>query len=383
MTSAVLLSTLVLVGGTSLAAVARLIVSTLRRRSTFANGVLILGTNLLAAKVIEEIEARADGRFRLIGAVDDSEDGKGAPGVTPLIGRLDQFSQVVAVTRPAHIVIAMKDRRGRVPERLLLDSRFRGVNVENAVDFFESLTGKLAIESLSPSSLILSKEFRHADLTESFTERALWRGGSQICAAMGLLVAAPILALTALAIKLTSPGPVFFVQDRVGRGGKPFGLVKFRTMRKEAGPRASEWVSDNAERITAIGEWLRRFRLDELPQLVNVLRGEMNIVGPRPHPVSNHELFLRNIPYYRIRCMVRPGITGWAQVRYGYANDLEEETEKMRYDLYYVKHRCLLFDMRIVIETLKLLLFDRHSHEAVRSHVPSAAWSDIRVKAVS
>src|SRR5947207_14696901 len=119
--------------------------STLRRRSTFANGVLILGTNLLAAKVIEEIDARADGRFRLIGAVDDSLDGQGAPGVTPLIGRLDQFSQAVAATRPAHIVIAMKDRRGRVPERLLLDSRFRGVKVENAVEFFELVNGMRVI----------------------------------------------------------------------------------------------------------------------------------------------------------------------------------------------------------------------------------------------
>jgi exopolysaccharide biosynthesis polyprenyl glycosylphosphotransferase len=337
----------------------------------------------LAAKVIEEIEARDDDRFRVIGAVDDSVDGNGAPGVTPLLGRLNQFSQIVAATRPGHIVIAMADRRGRVPERLLLDSRFRGVKVEDAVDFFERLTGKLAIELLSPSSLILSKEFRHADLRGSFLRLTLWRSLSFICAALGLLITAPILALVAAAIKLGSPGPVFFVQDRVGREGKPFGLVKFRTMRAEAGAPPSEWVSDNAERITPIGKWLRRFRLDELPQLVNVLRGEMNIVGPRPHPVSNHELFQRNIPYYRIRCMVLPGITGWAQVRYGYANDLEEETEKMRYDLYYIKHGCVLFDIRIVIETLTLLLFDRRSHQAAKRRIPRGAWSDTGMKAVS
>ena len=173
-------STTVPVGSTSVVALVGLIVSTLRRRSHPANGVLILGTSPLAAKVIDEIDARADDRFRLIGAVDDSVDGKGAPGVTPLLGRLNQFSQIVAATQPAHIVIAMTDRRGRVPEGLLLDWRFRGVNVEDAVDFFERLTGKLAIESLSPSSLILSKEFRHADLRGSVIQRALRRSVSLI-----------------------------------------------------------------------------------------------------------------------------------------------------------------------------------------------------------
>jgi len=186
---------------------------------------------------------------------------------------------------------------------------------------------------------------------------------------VGLVLTSPLLAAIAVSIKLDSTGPILFVQNRTGRGGRPFGLVKFRTMCNEPAPRRSEWVSDNTNRITRVGKWLRRFRLDELPQLVNVVKGEMNIVGPRPHPVSNYELFLRHIPYYEFRSLVRPGITGWAQVRYGYANDLEEETEKMRYDFYYIKHRSLLLDLRIVLETLGVLLFDRRSHQAAKARV--------------
>jgi lipopolysaccharide/colanic/teichoic acid biosynthesis glycosyltransferase len=289
---------------------------------------------------------------------------------------LDQFSQVVAATRPERIVIAMADRRGRVPEGPLLESRFRGVMVEDGVDFFERVTGKLAIESLRPSSLILSDGFRHADFRLSRVREALRRGVTVVVALLGLILASPVLALIALAIRLDSSGPAVFVQDRVGRGGLPFGLIKFRTMRYETGTRASEWVLDNVDRITRVGKWLRRFRLDEIPQLINVVRGEMDLVGPRPHPVSNYRLFLENIPYYGYRSVVRPGITGWAQVRYGYANGLEEETEKMRYDLYYIKHRCLRLDLRILIETLMVLLFDRRSYQVARPRVPAGAWSD-------
>jgi lipopolysaccharide/colanic/teichoic acid biosynthesis glycosyltransferase len=142
---------------------------------------------------------------------------------------------------------------------------------------------------------------------------------------------APVLVALALAIKLDSRGSVFFIQERAGRDGKPFGLIKFRTMHPCTEAR-SEWVMDNIDRITRLGRWLRRFRLDELPQLVNVLRGEMNLIGPRPPPTSNHAVFMEHIAYYGLRSTVRPGVTGWAQVRYGYANNLDEETEKMRYD---------------------------------------------------
>jgi lipopolysaccharide/colanic/teichoic acid biosynthesis glycosyltransferase len=156
---------------------------------------------------------------------------------------------------------------------------------------------------------------------------------------------------------------VFFRQDRIGLHGRRFSLVKFRTMRPVAAE-VSAWVRDNEDRITRVGRVLRKFRVDELPQFINVLRGDMNLVGPRPHPVVNYELFAREIPYYALRAAVRPGVTGWAQVRYGYANNLEEETEKMRYDLYYVKHLSVWLDLRILVDTVKVVAFGLGSKAA-------------------
>jgi exopolysaccharide biosynthesis polyprenyl glycosylphosphotransferase len=364
------------VAGTGLALLLRLLAVSKERRGASSEGVLILGASRMAARLIAEMDAARDPRFRLIGAVDDSAEGARVAGVTPVLGRLDQFHQVVAATRPRRIVMAMSDRRGRVPARTLLESRFRGILVEDAVDFFERVTGKLAIEAMRPSSLILSAGFGHTELYRSRFVQALRGAACRAVAALGLIAVSPLLALIAVAIKLDSPGPIFFIQNRVGRGGRPFGLVKFRTMRSDQGARTSEWVSDNTSRITALGKWLRRFRIDEVPQLINVLRGEMNIVGPRPHPVSNYELFLKHIPYYEFRSLVRPGITGWAQVRYGYANDLYEETEKMRYDFYYIKHRTLALDLRIILETFGVLLFDRRSHQAARPRLAPDALPD-------
>jgi lipopolysaccharide/colanic/teichoic acid biosynthesis glycosyltransferase len=202
---------------------------------------------------------------------------------------------------------------------------------------------------------------------------ALARSLSLPVAAVILLLLSPLLALLALAIKVDSRGPVFFVHERVGRRGRPFRLIKFRTMHP-ASDETSEWARDNRGRLTRVGRWLRRFRLDELPQFINIIRGDMNLVGPRPHPASNLPLFvmvMRNapecgeqIPYYALRSMVRPGITGWAQVRYRYANDLEEEVEKMRYDLYYIKHMSPWLDLRILFETVKIVVRGRESaHE--------------------
>lgn len=364
------------VAGSAVALLMRLLTASKERRGALSQGVLVLGVSPMAARLISEMDASDDHRFRLIGAVDDTPAGSRVAGVTPVIGRLDQFPQIVAATRPKRIVIAMTDRRGRVPERALLESKFEGVLVEDAVDFFERVTGKLAIEAMRPSSLILSGGFQHAEFTQSRFFMALRGAACRAIAVLGLLLGLPVLLAIAMAIKLDSRGSIFFVQNRVGRGGRPFGLVKFRTMRADTGTRSSEWVSDNEKRITRVGKWLRRFRLDELPQMINVARGEMNIVGPRPHPVSNYELFLKHIPYYEFRSLVRPGITGWAQVRYGYANDLEEETEKMRYDFYYIKHRSLALDLRIIIETMGVLLFDRRSHQAAKPRVAPGGLPD-------
>jgi lipopolysaccharide/colanic/teichoic acid biosynthesis glycosyltransferase len=201
---------------------------------------------------------------------------------------------------------------------------------------------------------------------------AVGRATSLLIGLVGFVVCAPLCLLIAAAIRLDSPGPIFFRHERIGLHGRRFQLIKFRTMRPADGP-TSEWARDNADRITQVGAWLRRFRLDELPQFVNMVRGDLNLVGPRPHPVTNQELFTDRIPYYALRSLVRPGVTGWAQVRFGYANDLGEEIEKMRYDLYYIKHLSPWFDLRILIDTVRIVLFGRGATGATAYPAPAPA----------
>lgn len=328
------------------------------RSRPFVDRVLILGTGSLARKLIEAIEGRPHCRFAIVGVV--AEEAPGADDARlryPVQGQLGSLERVIRGTRPDRIIVALAERRGRLPVQQLLDARMAGVVVEDGAEVYERLTGKLAIESLTPSSLIFSKDFKKSRL-----ETAGGRALSVVVSAIGLIALAPLLLVIGVAIKLDSRGPVFFVQERVGRGGKPFKLIKFRTMHP-AGEPGSAWVRDNEHRITRVGNWLRKFRFDELPQFVNILRGDLNLVGPRPHPVSNFDLFAREIPYYALRSIVLPGVTGWAQIRYGYANNLAEETEKMRYDLYFIKHLSLWLDLRILFDTVKIVLFGRGSTE--------------------
>jgi lipopolysaccharide/colanic/teichoic acid biosynthesis glycosyltransferase len=182
-----------------------------------------------------------------------------------------------------------------------------------------------------------------------------------IAGALGLLLAAPLMALIAVAIKLDSRGSVLYLDERAGLGGRPFRLVKFRTMHPsstEAMP-GSVWVRDDSTRITRVGRWIRRLRLDELPQFWNVLKGDMNLVGPRPEILTNVQTMSEQIPYYSLRHSVRPGLTGWAQTRFGYSVSLEQVTEKMRYDLFYIKHMSFWLDLRILVDTVKIMLFGR------------------------
>jgi len=312
-----------------------------RRRRRAAERVLMLGTKPLARWIVEEIDRRRDLGWAIVGVVED----------------VDKLARALDATRPDRIVVGLP-AGVRLPFALLLEARARGIRVEGAVETFERLTGKLALEALPAGSIVYSDDFQPRR-----RQLALTRMLSLTLAALGLLPCLPMLAVIAVAIKLDSRGPVFFVQERVGRRGRTFRLVKFRTMHPADGAH-SEWERDNCDRITAVGKWLRRYRLDELPQLLNVLQGHMNLVGPRPHPVTNlaelaraaRGLHEQAIPYYSMRCAVPPGITGWAQVRYRYANSLEEEMEKVRYDLYYVKHMSLWLDVHILFETIKAVM---------------------------
>jgi lipopolysaccharide/colanic/teichoic acid biosynthesis glycosyltransferase/protein involved in polysaccharide export with SLBB domain len=334
--------------------------------------ILVLGMTPLTAQLVAAIDQRPDPRRMVVGVLDDVPPQPGHALAPWFLGPLRALSAVVNQVRPNRIVVSLGERRGRMPVHELLAYHVtRGILIEDAADCYERLTGKLAIEALSPMAVMSLGHGRPSKLHQACSLLV-----GRTAAFVALAVASPLLALIALAIKLGSPGPVLFVQQRVGAQGRPFRLMKFRTMRVASGAH-SEWECDNRDRVTRVGAWLRAFRLDELPQLVNVVRGEMNLVGPRPHPASNLELFtlvgrnlfeLTGVPVscYALRGLVRPGLTGWAQVRYQYANNLEEEIEKLRYDLYYVKHQSLGLDLRILAETIRPLVLGR----VVRAKTP-------------
>jgi exopolysaccharide biosynthesis polyprenyl glycosylphosphotransferase len=325
------------------------------RRRAFTDRVLILGTGPLARKLVEEIEARPHYRYEIVGMADDGQASTDQPIMYPLLGPLEHLDKIAAEMQADRIIVALADRRGRMPMQQLLEAEAAGILVEEGMATYEHFTKKLAIEALSPSFLVFSRGFR-----KSKRQLARRRLVSLVAAAAGLVVTAPLIALIALAITLDSRGPVFFIHDRAGYRGRSFRLVKFRTMHgRPAHNTDSVWHRDDEARITRVGRWLRKLRLDELPQLWNILKGDMDLVGPRPEIVENVKIMADVIPYYSLRHVVRPGLTGWAQVRYGYSLSLEQVTEKMRYDLFYIKHMSIWLDIRILVDTVKIALFGR------------------------
>jgi len=327
----------------------------LRRR------ILVIGKTPLGEQLARELQGRP--AFGVVVGVFDDQISTTADSEESLrAGALARLDAVIDKLSPDHIVVALTERRNRAPlmQALLTSAFARGITIESGADCYERLTGKMALESWTPMSVIFAGQLRPSRL-----QQMVARVVSLTVALVALVVLFPLFIIIALAIKLDSRGPVLFIQERVGAYGRPFNLFKFRSMH-DAPERLSEWEQDNLHHVTRVGKWLRAFRLDELPQLLNILRGEMNLVGPRPHPISNLELFTlvsRNlneltgaaIGCYALRTSVLPGITGWAQVRYRYANNLEEEIEKLRYDLYYIKHVSPWLDLLILFETVKVV----------------------------
>jgi exopolysaccharide biosynthesis polyprenyl glycosylphosphotransferase len=325
------------------------------RRQAFTDRVLVLGTGQLARKIVAEVEAHPHYRYQIVGVADDGHPGHDDPIRFPILGPLEHLGKIADELKVDRVIVALAERRGRMPMRQLLEAEARGILVEDGMATYEQFTGKLAIEALSPSFLVFSRGFR-----KTARQLAIRRLMSLAGAGVGLLVTAPLIGLIALAIKLDSAGPVFFIHERAGFRGRPFRLVKFRTMQgRPVHNPESIWHRDDHGRITRVGRWLRKIRLDELPQLWNILKGDMDLVGPRPEIVENVKVMADLIPYYSLRQVVRPGLTGWAQVRYGYSVSLEQVTEKMRYDLFYIKHMSFWLDLRILVDTVKIALFGR------------------------
>jgi exopolysaccharide biosynthesis polyprenyl glycosylphosphotransferase len=245
----------------------------------------------------------------------------------------------------------MEDRRGELPLRELLKLRFDGVLIEESGALLERLTGKLYLDGLRPSSFIYSEGFRVRP-----SQQIARRFVSTLTAAAGLLLFLPFFPFVVLMVRLSSPGPIFFKQTRVGMGGNNFTVYKFRTMRTDAEASGAKWAMKDDPRATKVGSFMRKVRLDEVPQLWNVLRGDMGFVGPRPERPEFVPELAEKIPYFELRHMIRPGLTGWAQVRYGYGSTIAQAREKLEYDLYYIKHMTLGLDLLIMFETIKTII---------------------------
>jgi len=253
------------------------------------------------------------------------------------------------------VIVAMPDRRGTLPVEELLDLRLEGVRVEEATSWLEKISGRIEVEQLYPSWLIFAEGLRF-----SAAFRVLRRVLNFSVALIALLVSLPLLPFIVLAVKLGSPGPALYRQQRVGRRGKVFYCYKFRTMRQDAeADTGATWAADDDPRITRVGKFLRASRLDEIPQLWCVLKGDMHFVGPRPERPEFVEWLSKEIPYYVVRHMVRPGITGWAQVQYKYGNTPEDAREKLQYDLFYIKNASIGLDVLIMFQTIKIVLLGR------------------------
>jgi len=326
-------------------------------REALTENVLILGTGHTAQQLAAELLRRAPLGFRVVGFLGEHADEVGRSGKSPaVVCTTAQLLWAVSSFRASLVVVALDDSRGRLPVEDLLRCRIRGIRVEDAPTFYERLTGKLLVSDLRPSWLVFSPGFRKPRMVLAS------RRAAEFVAAMVLLVVlTPLLGLLALLIRLDSTGPAIFRQRRVGRQGIVFDLLKLRTMRADSEPEAGpSWATqDGDRRITRVGRVLRALRLDELPQLLNVLRGEMSFVGPRPERPHVVEQLRKVIPYYDERHNVPPGITGWAQVRFGYGSTIEDAERKLQFDLYYIKNMSPLLDIAIVLDTVKVMLLGR------------------------
>jgi len=315
----------------------------------FRERVYVLGTGERAQRLLNGLRQRSELGIEVVGWTGNIEGE---------LTRETVGSHLVGLARDNgvhRVIVAMPDRRGTLPVEELLKMRLAGVKVEEATSWLEKISGRIEVEQLYPSWLIFAEGFRFSSFFRS-VRRAL----SFSLALVGLVIALPLVPFIVLAVKLGSPGPALYRQKRVGQGGSTFYCYKFRTMRQDAeADTGATWAADDDPRITSVGKLLRTARLDEIPQLWCVLKGDMHFVGPRPERPEFVEWLSREIPYYGVRHMVRPGITGWAQVQYKYGNTVDDAREKLQYDLFYIKNASVGLDFLILFQTIKIVLLGR------------------------
>lgn len=323
------------------------------RKKMFVQSVLLVGTGKAAQDIIYEVEGKHDSPYKIIGLVGENPPPYNPRNVT-VYGDMKNAVETIGQTHIDRIVVALDDSRGSTPIHDLLHYKLNRMVIEHGANFFERTTGKILVERIVPSLFIYSDGFQ---LTRF--KYLLKRILDIVCAVLILIVTAPILFLTAILIKLDSPGKVFYQQERVGEFGKNFKIVKFRSMVEDAEKGGAVWARENDNRVTRLGAIIRKLRIDELPQLWNVLLGEMSLVGPRPE----RDIFVQKleevIPYYGIRHQIKPGITGWAQINYPYGASEEDALRKLEYDLYYMKNISILFDIFVLFRTVKTVFFGK------------------------
>ncbi len=311
--------------------------------------VYVLGMGDRAQRLVNGLRSRSELGVEVVGWNGNLE----GPLTREAIG--SQLMELMRGQQIHRVIVAMSDRRGTLPVTEILQLRLSGIKIEEATSWLEKISGRIEVENLYPSWLIFADGFR-----SSAGFMLLRRVFAIMASALLLLVVLPVIPFVVLAIKLDSPGAVLYKQKRVGLGGKIFYCFKFRTMRQDAeADTGATWALDDDPRITRVGKFLRTARLDEIPQLWCVLKGDMSFVGPRPERPEFTESLAREIPFYAVRSAVRPGITGWAQVRYKYGNTVEDSKQKLQYDLYYIKNMSLGLDLLIMFQTIKIVLLGR------------------------
>ena len=334
----------------------RLLYARVVLRAAGAQRVLFLGSSGPIRDVCAHWSQHPEAGFAAIGCLDDAAGDSLIAGV-PLLGELADVASIAERERPAMIVVGLSERRNRLPVQQLLDLRLRGIRVEEAAAAYESTFCRVSARELRPAQLIFSSELgpnRKRVVFQSIYSLAI--------ALTALLASAPILLLVAILLKLSSRGPVFYRQQRVGKNGVPFTLYKFRSMVDHAeSETGAVWAAKDDPRVTLLGRWLRKLRLDELPQLFNVLKGDMSIVGPRPERPEFVSEFEKRIPFYQQRHCIKPGITGWAQINHNYGDSMEDAIAKLEYDLYYIKNLAPVLDALIMFHTAKVMLLSRGS----------------------
>jgi sugar transferase (PEP-CTERM system associated) len=335
--------------------VGRMVFELVSRMRRFRQRLLFMGIGPQSQRTAREILDLCSRDYEIVGFLAEKEDEMGwRLGGRNVLGTYADLEPVVGLQKVHQVVVAVPDRRKQLPLEELLRVRLRGVQIVEEERVHEEIAGKIPVEDLRPSWLIFSEGFINTRLRH-WTKRAF----DVTLALLGLLLGAPLILLTAIAIRLESKGSVIFRQRRVGQGGTEFTLHKFRSMHADAEAAGQPvWAQKEDPRVTRVGRFIRKTRLDEIPQMWNVLQGTMSFVGPRPERPYFVDQLREKIPFYDQRHAVKPGITGWAQVRFRYGSDATDAVEKLRHDMFYIKHHSILFDLRVLLETVKVV-FDR------------------------